>query len=122
MNNKGQVLVLFVLIIPLLLLLGAYIVDTAYISYYTNQLNGLNSLVINEARKQELTIPEIEAYIRKNDSNVEIETLNVTNTEIEIILKKEIKSLFGIVIGKKSYILTSNKNIKITNSDLPLYQ
>lgn len=117
MNNKGQVLVVFILIIPLLLLLGAYIVDTSYISYHTNKLNGINSLIINDAKEKNLTITEIEEYVSINDKDIEIEVLEVTSTKIEISLKKEIKSLFGNIIGKKSYILTSVKTINITNNN-----
>lgn len=121
MNNKGQVLVVFILIIPLLLLGGTYIVDTAYISYHSNKLNGINSLVINSAVEKELTAIEIEEYIIKNDPNIEIQSLIVTSNRIELTLKKEIKSLFGNIIGKDSYVLISSKAIDIPNNDLPLY-
>lgn len=122
MNNKGQVLVVFILIIPILLLGAAYIVDTTHISYHTNKLNGINSLVINDAKNKKLTAMEIEEYIKKNDSNIVIELLEISNSKIQIKLKKEIKSIFGNIIGKKSYVLTSSKTIEITENNLPLYQ
>lgn len=122
MNNKGQVLVVFILILPLLLLGGAYIVDTTYISYHTNKLNGINSLVIKAAKEKKLDVKEIHEYINKNDLNIKIEIVEITNNKIKIGLKKEIKSLFGNIIGKNKYVLISNKEIEITNNDLPAYQ
>lgn len=118
MNNKGQVLVLFVLLIPVLLMLGAYIVDTSYISYHKNRLDGINQMVIKDSKEQELTKNEIEEYIKKNDDSIEIESINIANTKIEITLKKEIKSLFGIIIGKKNYKLVSTKTVEIPNSSV----
>ena len=118
MNNKGQVLIVFILIIPLLLLGAAYIVDTTYISYHFNKLNGINELVINDAKEKDLTVSQIQEYINKNDSDIQIQTLIVNDDKIEITLRKEIKSLFGNIIGKQSYILTSTKIVEI---DLPIY-
>lgn len=122
MNNKGQVLIFFILIIPLLLIGVAYITDNIYIAYHTNQLNQINSLVIKDTEIQNLNTETVEEYIKKNDSTIEVEFVFVSSEKIEIILKKEIKSLFGSIIGKKSYTLTSKKSVDITNKDLPLYQ
>lgn len=122
MNNKGQVLIFFILIIPLLLIGAAYITDNVYIAYHTNQLNQINSLVIKDTEIQNLNPDTIEEYIKKNDSTIEVEFVFVSSEKIEITLKKEIKSLFGSVIGKNSYTLTSKKSVDITNKDLSLGQ
>lgn len=122
MNNKGQVLVLFVLIIPLLLLGAAYIIDNTYISYNTNKLNQINSLVIKDAAINKMTVEEIKEYIAKNDKDIEIDLVLVDSNKIEINLKKNINSLFGNIIGKSSYTLTSKKSLNITLEDGPLYQ
>lgn len=121
MNNKGQVLVVFILFIPFLLLLGTYIVDLTYISYHTNKLNEINNLVINETNNKKLSVTEINEYLQLNDNTVEIVNLNITNEKIEITLKKKVKSLFGNIIGKKEYVLTSTKVINNTNNGLLIY-
>lgn len=122
MNNKGQVLIFFVLIIPLLMLGAAYIVDNVYISYHTNKLNQINSLVIKDASINSFTVSEIEDYVKKNDQDIEVELISIDDSKIEIRLNKTIKSFFGNIIGKNSYTLTSFRTIDITNEDLPLYQ
>jgi len=115
MNNKGQVLVLFVLIIPFLLLLGVYIVDMCYISYHNNQLNNINTLVINDAIELGLNENEIKEYINKNDPSLKIKQLEVTSSTIKMTLTKEVKSIFGTVIGKRNYALTSSKVVYIND-------
>ena len=70
MNNKGQVLIVFVLLMPLLIVLGAYIVDSSYIAYHVNKLNGINSLAINEAKNNDLDIFEVKDYVTKNDERL----------------------------------------------------
>lgn len=122
MNNKGQVLIFFVLIIPLVVIGIAYIVDNCYIAYHTNQLNQINSLVIKDTEIQNLNADTVEEYIKKNDETIKVEFILVSSQRVEITLKKDIKSLFGSVIGKKNYTLTSKKSVDITNKDLSLGQ
>lgn len=121
MNNKGQVLVTFILIIPLLLLLGTYIVDITYISYQINKLNEINDLVINETNEKKLSVEQVNEYVMLNDNTVNIAALNITNEKIEITLQKEIKSLFGKVIGKDTYIVSSTRVVENTNNGLLVY-
>ena len=41
MNNKGQTLVLFVVLLPVILILLAFVFDTAYMSMESNRLNDI---------------------------------------------------------------------------------
>jgi len=122
MNNKGQVLVLFVLIIPILMLGAAYIIDNIYIAYHTNKLNEINNLVIKDASINKLSTDEIEEYVKKNDKDIEVEFIMVTSDKLKINLSKQIKSFFGIVIGRDTYTLKSSKTIDIIQDDVPIYQ
>jgi len=121
MNNKGQTIVIFVLLMPFFLLLATYIVDMTYIAYHSNRLNEINDLVIKETNAKKLSIQQVNEYVQKNDSDIYVTTLNITNEIIEIGLTKEIKSLFGNIIGKKTYVLTSNKVTENTNGGLLIY-
>lgn len=122
MNKKGQVLILFVLSIPVLVLLSAYIVDNVYIAYNKNRLNQINELVIEDASKGILEIDDISEYVNKNDKDIDVKFVYLGEDEVEIILKKDIKSLFGRIIGQDSYSLTSDKKLKMKTNDGPLYQ
>ena len=67
-----------------------------------------------------MSTSEIREYIKKNDEGIEIEFILISTDKVEIKLSKKIKSLFGIVVGKKSYTIKSNKTMKIM--DKPIYQ
>ena len=122
MNNKGQVLIFFVLIIPILMLGSTYIIDNVYIAYHTNKLNEINNLVIKDASINKLSTDEIKEYINKNDEDVEVEFIMISSDKLEINLSKEIKSFFGIVIGKETYTIKSKKTMDIIREDVPIYQ
>jgi len=115
MNSKGQVLVLFVLIIPILILGAAYIVDNVYISYHTNRLNNINSLVIKDAVMKELDEEQIVEYVNQNDENINTE-IRYYNFNLKITLTKRIKSIFGRIVGKNYYDLTSIKSLSVVNN------
>ena len=122
MNNKGQALIFFVLILPLLLLLASYIVDNTYIAYNTNKLNQINKLIVKDAVINKMTKEEIKEYVEKNDKDIKIDFMFVSSGKVELTLKKEIKSLFGSIIGKDHYTLTSKESFDYTNDDFPPYQ
>lgn len=121
MNNKGQVIVVFMLIMPIFLLLGTYFVDLTYLYYHSNKLNEINDLVIKEANAKKLSIEQVNEYVKLNDNEVNISTINITNEKIEITLQKEVKSLFGKIIGKDSYVLSSTRVVDNTNNGLLVY-
>ena len=121
MNNKGQVLVIFILLMPILLLMGTYFVDITYLYYHSNKLNEINDLVIAETNEKKLSVEQVNEYVRLNDNEINVATLNITNEKIEITLQKEVKSLFGKIIGRDSYMLTSTRTVENSNNGLLVY-
>lgn len=109
MNNKGQTLVIFVLLLPLFLLLFAYVVDTSILFYEKNRLDDINKMVIDYKMYHiEANEEKMNTYILKNDKEIRIEKINMDDEKIEIYLSKKIKSLFGRIIGFNSYDITSS--------------
>lgn len=107
-NNHGQVLVIFVILLPVLFLFAAYVIDVSYIMYHKNRLDNINALVSNEVLENpNITTIEAGKLVRENDSEVMIKKINF-DEKIDISLEKEIKSIFGRLIGKNSYIIKSN--------------
>lgn len=80
MNHKGQVLVLFVLLLPILLLLTGLIIDTG-ISYM-------------EKRKIESTVKDIISYALDHLDD----DLNVTKKKMNDLLNKNIHDIYDLKI------------------------
>ena len=99
MNNKGQTLVFFVILIPLVLIIFAFIFDYSYMIREQNRLedigrSGLNYLLIESRNKDEVL-----KVIKENDSDIDVK-FNGLN---EVFLEKEIDSIFGKIIGFDNY-------------------
>lgn len=104
MNNKGQTLVLFVCLLPLLVALLAFIFDSAYIIKENNKLNNIATLAMSYSLEKGKTKEEIKQFILKNDNNIEIKS--ITNDNVHLI--NNIKPIFGKFVGYKEYSLETN--------------
>ncbi len=100
MNKKGQSLVLFIILLPVIILAIALVVDTGLM--YNAKIKGNN--LLKEAVEDDLDIDE---YFGLN--NFEIVSKEVKSEEGCAIITSRVKSVFGQIIGKKEY------SIKISN-------
>lgn len=109
MNNKGQSLVIFVIILPILLMFCCYVIDMSLILYEKNHLDGINKTITSSYLKDK-TI-NIEKLLLKNDKK--IENIKIIGDDyLNVSYSKEIKSIFGNVIGIKTYKIKSKVEIK----------
>ena len=102
MNRKGQVLILFLLLLPVILVLFAFVVDKCYMLYEESKLNNIGNIACNYMQ-EENDIIKINQLIIENDNK--IEEINLENNKI--VLEKDIKSPFGVLIGIKTYNIKS---------------
>ncbi len=97
LNNKGQSLVIFILIIPIILLLLVLIYDVAGAIYEKNRLSNTNYLSIEYALDNIDSIDEndIIAYILKNSENLDNISVIIKDGIVDIELDKNINGLLG---------------------------
>jgi hypothetical protein len=110
MNRKGQVLVLFVILIPILVALAAYSIDMANIYYRSTKLNNLNHMVLEYGLKhiKENDVREkMEDLLYKNDNDIDDYEIVIKDNEISISANKTIESIFGKAINIDVYRLSS---------------
>ena len=106
MNNKGQTLVLFVLILPIIIFIMLLVIDVSNMFITKQELNNINKIVLNyglDIIEEENIDRKLEELINKNIS-VNEHTIRIDNGIIEIDLKKNIQ---GIVTKKKIYEVKS---------------
>lgn len=103
MNNKGQVLVMFLLLLPVLLLLFAYVIDKCYLLYQENSQKNIGDIVCNYALDSNKTENDIKNLALENDPNLKTIKITRKNNQVEIILEKEIDSQFGKIFGISTY-------------------
>ena len=121
MNNKGQALIIFVMILPVLLLGAACIDDTSYMMYQKNRLDNINYDVLNSVKdKVNLTEKDVDDLILMNDSKIVNEDISIDkiNTEVSDICINNymyVDSIFGNLIGFDEYKIKSEICIKVNN-------
>lgn len=102
MNKRGQTLILFVILIPILLGLCALVIDVGLIVSKSTHLKEVSKTIIEEVMP-EASIEEIEDLFIKNDIPVSQLEVQIEDEKIRIQNEYEIDSIFGSIIGIHSY-------------------
>ena len=100
MNNKGQTLVIFVIILPILLIIFTLIIDLGFL--YLEKKNISNNVIDSlEYYLDNINDKDIEFKVKKilteNIKDIENITINNTSDYIEISVLKVRKSLYSII-------------------------
>ena len=107
LNNKGQSLVLFVILIPVLVILFFFIFDFSIVMSNKIKLNYISKTSITYALVDKLDRNTIIKYIKSNDSDIDIEVFDI-NDEVNLKLNMTINSNFGKIVGFSEYKISTN--------------
>lgn len=106
MNRNGQTLVAFVIIVPVFILILAFVVDTGLILKEATRLNSVTKTILrttyNERNRSDYKERVINLF-EKNDVSVEKLEIVITSDEIKISNHCHVESIFGKIIGLKEY-------------------
>lgn len=107
LSNKGQSLAIFVIFVPFIIMIGAFIVDIGFAKHNTNKLNLLNQMVMRYGLKNidEDPYNEMVDLIYQNDSKIDSYNIVIdeSNKNIKIELNKATKGFFGTILKKDIY-------------------
>ncbi len=108
MNKKGQTLIAFVILLPVLLLLLAFVVDTGLLLQENTKLTNTTKTILKTMydKKGEVHFEkDIKNLYQKN--NIPTENIKLTVHAQEVIVENQysIESIFGKIIGIKNYPL-----------------
>ena len=98
-NHKGQVLVLFILVMPLLLFAMIMIINTAYGYIERRHIeNNVKEMVRygleHIARESETLKQEMEVFLRKNVDRIETLQIEIKDEEIRVCILSSYDTLF----------------------------
>ncbi len=116
MNNKGQVLIVFVVMLPIFLILFALVIDLGLLSIEKRNIsnNTYDAVEYYLDNQDNIDIEEkVKNLLNKNIDNIEI-NLNNTDDYIEITVIKKYKSLYN-TISNSDKIMVTYKGIKESN-------
>lgn len=119
-NNKGQALVLFVLILPIIFLLLVSIIDIGKMSNLKNKLTDICNIAIDyglDNLSDPLIYDKINELIIKNDNNIDDIDIKIIDNKIYITLTDNIDDKFidkyKIFYVKVSFVGYIDNSVKI---------
>ena len=92
LNNKGQSLVLFVVIMPIILLMFVLVYDIGNAMYEKNKLSHVSYMVIDYEN-------DLIDLIDKNTNNLSSVSVLIDNGKVNVTLTKTIKGTFGKIFN-----------------------
>lgn len=112
MNNKGQTLVLFILLIPLMLMMFGFVIDMGNLYVAKRKLHSTvtDALEYSQKLPTESLEQNIKKHLNLNLENNEVQ-IEIDTSEIKITVTSEVQSLFSFIIGKKSYKISDKQRI-----------
>ncbi len=108
MNNKGQTLVIFIILLPIFCILIGLVFNQCNLSYQKRELKEIANLVCSYAIQEEKK-ENIEQLALENDQNISKVEIVRENNSVKIILSKKTTSLYSQLLGK-------NNNLKVETS------
>lgn len=122
LNNKGQSLVLFVVLMPIILLMFVLVYDVMNAVYEKNRLSNTSYMVIDYALDDLDGVNESDlvSLINKNVSGLSNIVVLIDNDKVNVTLSKDIKGVFGsifdfdLITARSEYVgYMDNGNKKI---------
>ena len=117
-NNKGQSLVMFLLIIPIFLLILTLVYDVGNAIYEKDRLSNTNYLTIEYGLTNIDTVTEndLKNLIEQNTSNLKYIYVTIEGNQIEIKMEKDAKSIIGKMFNFNLVKIISHYKGKIINN------
>ena len=110
MNNKGQTLIVFILLLPLIGLLLAFVINEGYVYIAKRALASDVKEAINYRFKleedDEVIYDKIQNYIYKNVDNISFLDIKISNDYIKIITSINVKAELPMIIKRNSFLIT----------------
>lgn len=111
LNNKGQSLILFVLMLPVLLFVMILVIDIGNLMVEKQKLNNINYIMIDYGLSN-LTKEDLEEYIynylKLNDEKIDKIKVSKTDNDITINLGKKESSMLGHILNLKEVEIISS--------------
>lgn len=112
-KNRGQVLAVFILILPVLFILSGLIIDCGYLYIEKRNVdNNIKDVLEYGLKSNETDINVLKNKIKRqlnlNIDDIELIDIEIENKDIEINLEKTKTGIFTVIFSKFDYKVTSH--------------
>lgn len=119
LNNKGQTLVMFVILLPIFLLIITLVYDFGNALYEKERLDNTNYMVIEYGLDNIDNVSENDLIdlVMKNSSNLDNVYVLIKDNEIIVKLSKNVKGVVGKLFGFELIEINSNYEGTISQNE-----
>ena len=114
MNNKGQILVIFIIIIPVIFIVFSFLYDYAYIINSQNKYENVTRTILNSTLEED----KIVDLYKQNGYKVDDFKYKKENDKVYIQNSYKIKSVFGNIVNLKNYTVSINYVVINSNNGI----
>lgn len=122
MNKKGQALVIFVIFLPVILIIGTYVIDLGLAKLNENKVNQLTKEVTEYGLRNIEDNPrdKMIKLIYQNDENIDTYKINIDeeNKVVIVNVEKSSKGVFGSIAGQDFYKINVTYKGSIINDKM----
>lgn len=109
MNRNGQVLVSFLLILPLLLIILVFVVDMGLMKVNERKVEHvIKEAITYELKSSEISDSRVNDYIKNNLSDIKDVNIVVGTDNIKVSVRVYKKSIFNSLIKNKNYTISKS--------------
>ena len=107
MNNRGQTLVMFILMLPLLLIVLCLVVDIGMLSLENTLKDAIYYELNNQETDSNMIKNRLTNTLSKNINNIKIKKVEITdNKVITVSISKEYKGIFTKILKSNLFDIT----------------
>ena len=114
MNNKGQSLVIFIIIIPVIFIVFSFLYDYAYIINSQNKYENVTRTILNSTLEED----KIVDLYKQNGYKVDDFKYKKENDKVYIQNSYKITSVFGNIVNLKNYTVSINYVVINSNNGI----
>lgn len=105
MNNKGQTAAIFVILIPIIFILLAFVYDNALIMVQNNRLENVTKSIGKDVLSNSYSdiVATTKELYDKNGYDTSLDVISYEEPYLKVYAVHKYNSFFGYIIGKKSY-------------------
>lgn len=111
MNRKGQVLVMFVILIPILFIIMTLVIDIGNLILVNNEINDISYIALDNCLKnieKENAIEKSKQLIKLNKKEIDIKTFKIENDIVYLEVEYQLEGIISRIIDI-SYFNINNK-------------
>ena len=111
LNNKGQVLVLFLIMIPILFGIMVLVSDMGNVIYYKQDMDNINKMVIDyglDNIQEEDIVMIMNEMITKNKEDIIDKKIEIIDDKIYITLEDRVKDNFKVISDSNLFKIKSS--------------